>query len=799
MSAPTLAPQGAVEARREAVRRVAGPLNGIDFIEVDLADRTMLTVAWLKPLAAPVATDAWSIRGGERLAGLRVTDAVPVDSRTTKLMLDRAGDRSPYTVAVDPAAGTIDPLLARYTFRFFPDCEDGADCRRPEPDPSPVAEEAIDYTARDYAPLRQLLLDRLSRSIPDWTERNPADVAVMIAELLAYAGDRLAWRQDAVATEAALATARLRASVRRHARLMDYRLSEGGTARAWVRVLLAPGAGPVTLPAETRLFTAIPDAAGRIAPDWPRLASALAAGTQPFLLPLPSGPLYAAHAEMPLHAWGAPRAMLPAGTTEAVLRGSYPNLAPGMALVLAERCGPATGDPADADPTRRHPVRITAVQASTDPLDGSAITRVAWSAEDALPFALALASQTPDGGAIPDVAVAWGNVVLAEHGRRTDATSGSAGLHPDVVPPSTQPGGFRPRLLEGPVAWTCPVSGSSARAQAAVDRAKATPDIVVTFTPPPLAGGGAAGPPQDWVPVPDLLSSQSATNVFVVEPDGTGGARLLFAPGDGGRPPEGHRASVRMRIGGGRAGNVAREAIVHVASTDPAILGVVNPLPACGGAAPEPMAAARRRIPEAWRIRDRAVTTADYAAVAGDVAGIQRAAARRRWNGAWPVLQVALDPIGGTLDAAVSSAVLAALERQRLAGHGVAVARARPVPVELAVRLCLKPGYLAASVRRVAETLLTAQTLVDGGPGLFHPDRLVMGEAFALSPIVQALQQIDGVAHVVATRFERADAPGPEGLTQGRLACGKNEMFVLANDPDFPDRGRATLEVVAAT
>ena len=49
-------------------------------------------------------------------------------------------------------------------------------------------------------------------------------------------GDHLAYRQDVVITEAYLDTARLRTSVRRHARLVDYAMHDGVNARAWVAV-----------------------------------------------------------------------------------------------------------------------------------------------------------------------------------------------------------------------------------------------------------------------------------------------------------------------------------------------------------------------------------------------------------------------------------------------------------------------------------------------------------------------------------------------------------------------------------
>ena len=60
-------------------------------------------------------------------------------------------------------------------------------------------------------------------------------------EMLAYAADHLSYQQDAVSTEAYLGTARSRISLRRHARLVDYPISEGCNARTLVCVTVANG------------------------------------------------------------------------------------------------------------------------------------------------------------------------------------------------------------------------------------------------------------------------------------------------------------------------------------------------------------------------------------------------------------------------------------------------------------------------------------------------------------------------------------------------------------------------------
>jgi hypothetical protein len=51
--------------------------------------------------------------------------------------------------------------------------------------------------------------------------RRREDLTIALLELLAWAGDKLSYEQDAVANEAYLNTARPRISMRRHRRLAD--------------------------------------------------------------------------------------------------------------------------------------------------------------------------------------------------------------------------------------------------------------------------------------------------------------------------------------------------------------------------------------------------------------------------------------------------------------------------------------------------------------------------------------------------------------------------------------------------
>ena len=260
---------------------------------------------------------------------------------------------------------------------------------------------------------------------------------VTLVELLAYAGDSLSYFQDAVATEAYLGTARRRASVRRHARLVDYHVHDGANARAWVVARAGPGADGAVLPRGTMVLTGEVGAPttlgdGRRRPR--RLAGALVFET---LHPLA---LREARNEIPLYTWGDPRCCLPAGATRATLVGSRRLAAPsdrrradlrGGAWPAARRRRGGIRDHGPAP--RRTPTPRTATRsgcaaepvARTDPAGRVEVVEIEWHAADALPFPLCAWDLGTEAEPVP-VSVARGNVVLADHGRHEPGLEASS-------------------------------------------------------------------------------------------------------------------------------------------------------------------------------------------------------------------------------------------------------------------------------------------------------------------------------------------------------------------------------------
>ena len=426
-------------------------LNGIDFLEVidhdaptKLMRQRLLNIHFVNNLSGgPLTKTNVLITGGERITNIIVTNVTPVPAANILTVeVNQPGDFSIYTLQLvqdaqhpQPPPG-YDSILSEIDFSFKVECPSDFDCKKNRVCPPPPRNEPeINYFAKDYASFRRLMLDRISVLSPQWTERHAADLGMTLVELLAFVGDNLSYQQDAVATEAYLGTARRRVSIRRHARLVDYLMHDGGNARAWVQIQVSTDTGP--LPKGTQLFTRI-DGQKIILPDDPRILQQAQAGFET-MHDVPR--FFQAHNAIPFYTWTEQRCCLPKGATLATLAGHFPDLQNGDVLIFEEVLGPDTGQPGDANPAHRQAVRLTQQPAlGVDPLNNQLITGIVWGDEDALTFPVCISSRTDkEHGQIylnNTVSVARGNIVLCDHG----LTETNAPI-PDTVP---QPTIFRP-------------------------------------------------------------------------------------------------------------------------------------------------------------------------------------------------------------------------------------------------------------------------------------------------------------------------------------------------------------------
>jgi predicted phage baseplate assembly protein len=301
-----------------------------------------------------------------------------------------------------------------------------------------------------------------------------------------------------------------------------------------------------------------------------------------------------------------------------------------------------------------------------------------------------------------------------------------------------------------------------------------------------------------------LLDSGAGDPHFVVEVEDSGRARLRFGDGTLGRRPRiGSELRATYRVGNGREGNVGRDTLTRAVrwpADGPALPTgleeVRNPLPASGGTDPQPMEEARLHAPHAFRRQERAVTEDDYARAAERHAGVQRAAATRRWTGSWHTMFVTVDRRGGAaITPEFEAEMRAHLDAFRLAGYDVEVDAPRFVPLDVALWVCVEAHHVRADVHEALLELFSARELPGGRRGLFHPDHLTFGQTVYLSPLIAAAMRVPGVGRVEARRFQRWREPDDGELDLGRIEMARLEIARLDNDPNAPENGRLELQM----
>ncbi|MBS1144040.1 MAG: putative baseplate assembly protein [Proteobacteria bacterium] len=804
--------------RRLQLLRDQNPVgkNGIDFVEITTLDQRSLRVVCVHPVSG-ISRANIRITGGVRVSGLTLADEPVINGREIRLRFSKAGDFSWYTLSLaDPAdpeapAPGFDICLSSIRINFKAGCPSEFDCADVHDcPPLTPPEPRLDYLAKDYDSFRRLMLDRMSQLVPGFAERSPADFTVALVETLAYVGDHLSYTQDAVATEAYLGTARRRTSLRRHARLLDYPVHDGCNARVFVTIEADADAEGKAIPAGTALLAA----AGRGDPvRGTALLDQLPDADIEVFECLHDQVLHAAHSRIAIHDFADPAYCLPRGSTAAALVNS-PALAltPGDIVIFEEVLSPTTGKVADVDASHRHPVRLTAVSPGHDDLTNTDLLLINWHNEDALPFPLCVSHEFEIGGALVKqaIAVARGNVVLADHGLTRPWQA--------MEPPTVGDGGtpslrlpYRPRLKESGLAFAEPYDHDlasndqrplSASRVLTQDARQARPAGMMLLPDDAALFGDQPDPSETpWTPQRDLLGSERFAREFVVETENDGSAWLRFGDNQfGAAPITGQRLLARYRLGGGSRGNVGAEAIGALLSDDPnlklGILSLRNPLPAVGGAEPEALDAIRLNAPEAFRTQERAVTTEDYARAAERHPDVQRAAARLRWTGSWYTVFLMLDRRDGKpVDAAFKADLRAFLERFRLAGYDLEFADPVHVPLDIQLQVCVAQGYFATDVKSALLAAFTSGVDRHGRPGFFHPDGFTFGTPLYLSAVVARAMAVAGVASIDVRKFQRWGRKPKGELAAGVITTSPLEVLRADGDLNFPENGQISFIV----
>ncbi|MFN3614121.1 MAG: baseplate J/gp47 family protein, partial [Rubrimonas sp.] len=258
--------------------------------------------------------------------------------------------------------------------------------------------------------------------------------------------------------------------------------------------------------------------------------------------------------------------------------------------------------------------------------------------------------------------------------------------------------------------------------------------------------------------VETLHAIDPAARVHTVELARDGGASIRFA----GRLPTAEVVA-EYRRGGGAAGNLAAGRLTMIMTPTPGIASVVNPLPAEGGADPEPLEAMRSDAPKSIRTLGRAVSLKDYEAFALGFRGVGKALASDLRDGGrreicLTIATTTLAPpaAGGDLARDLSKALRDA------APPGARVRVAGFVDLQAVATLALETD--PALERPIVEGAVRAKLAA-----IFGRAARPFATALHRSQVLAAAQTTPGVRSVHLMTLALSDGTQPDAA--GRLPC----------------------------
>ena len=280
-----------------------------------------------------------------------------------------------------------------------------------------------------------------------------------------------------------------------------------------------------------------------------------------------------------------------------------------------------------------------------------------------------------------------------------------------------------------------------------------------------------------WKEVDSVADQEPEAEVFMVEIDAWGRARISFGNGYAGKiPSEDEDIVVTYRVGGGVIGNVAPQTIKTVrniakdAINEPVTVYVNNETWAGGGAEPESLESIRLWAPRFYEAQNRCVTQRDYETLAMNYEGIAKArAVVKERTGEANIIRYYVLTYGLTNDKValapqvLKDSLFEYLNRYKMLTDWIEVEDGRWREVDISGTVTISQGFNASvvinNVKEALEKLLNIEVRD-------------MGQSLRISDVYSAIDNVEGVVHV-----ELAD---PSSTVQ----ADNNELLVLG-DTDF--------------
>jgi uncharacterized phage protein gp47/JayE len=306
-----------------------------------------------------------------------------------------------------------------------------------------------------------------------------------------------------------------------------------------------------------------------------------------------------------------------------------------------------------------------------------------------------------------------------------------------------------------------------------------------------------------WTEQPNLAASAPHDQDFTTALDDSDQTTVIFGDGfNGARTPKGvNNIHARYRKGLGASGNLPSDSIQQLIDSLPNLQKVTNPGPSSGGADPESLDKIRAQAPASLQTFSRAVSTADYSALARSFPGVAKASA------AWivqdpvtlqaiphPYLQLTLAtlnqvPMAGTI---LASNLRRFLDNHRDPNVPLRLQDSSPVYIEVVVQVEIDSRFPHQATLNSVLSALNPGINPDGSAGYFAFESLQFGQSIYLSAVYAAVQSIAGVKDATITSLRRVGPGAAEdpAIAPHDIVICPTEIVTIANDPQNPAKGR---------
>lgn len=245
-----------------------------------------------------------------------------------------------------------------------------------------------------------------------------------------------------------------------------------------------------------------------------------------------------------------------------------------------------------------------------------------------------------------------------------------------------------------------------------------------------------------WTEVESLYAQPPTARVFTARQSDTGDTVLQFGDGrTGARLPTGQGNVVATyRQGLGLEGRMKANQLSILLARPVGLREVRNPVPAEGGADPEPLDTARETAPTTVKTFDRVVSLRDFEALLATSGLVAKSRATWVWRGLEKAVHLTVAaPGGGTLSADSLKTLHDALAAQRDINHRLDIANFCRVAIEVRAKIVPDPARVAEDVQAAAR-----QALLDH----FAFEAMPLGRPVHASDIFAVLQGAEGVVAV---------------------------------------------------